>query len=95
MVMKLLDVFFKMVYCEIECVFLDELEGCVILILLIFYLLGIFLLILGEIFNKIIVDYLKFVCDFNEKFLGFEIDVYGLVKCEVNGCCDYFVDCVK
>ena len=32
---------------------------------------------------------------FNEKFPGFETDVHGLVKGEVNGKRGYFVDCVK
>lgn len=52
------------------------------------------LLIPGERFNKTIVDYLKFARDFNEKFPGFETDVHGLVKREVDGRRDYFVDFV-
>jgi arginine decarboxylase len=41
------------------------------------------------------VDYLKFAREFNEKFPGFETDIHGLVKEEVNGRKTYFVDCVK
>jgi arginine decarboxylase len=74
---------------------IDELEGRVTSILLTPYPPGIPLLIPGERFNKTIVDYLKFARDFNERFPGFETDVHGLVKREVNGRRDYFVDCVK
>jgi arginine decarboxylase len=56
---------------------------------------GIPLLIPGERFNKTIVDYLRFARDFNERFPGFETDVHGLVKREVDGKRGYFVDCVK
>ncbi|WP_443115752.1 Orn/Lys/Arg decarboxylase N-terminal domain-containing protein [Herbaspirillum seropedicae] len=93
--MKPSDAFSKMAHREIERVPLDELEGRVTSILLTPYPPGIPLLIPGEIFNKTIVDYLKFARDFNEKFPGFETDVHGLVKREVNGRRDYFVDCVK
>ena len=93
--MKPSDAFAKMAHREIDRVPLDELEGRVTSILLTPYPPGIPLLIPGEIFNKTIVDYLKFARDFNEKFPGFETDVHGLVKREVNGRKDYFVDCVK
>ncbi|ALU90623.1 lysine decarboxylase [Herbaspirillum rubrisubalbicans] len=93
--MKPSDAFAKMAHREIDRVPLDELEGRVTSILLTPYPPGIPLLIPGEIFNKTIVDYLKFARDFNEKFPGFETDVHGLVKREVNGRRDYFVDCVK
>ena len=93
--MKPSDAFSKMAHREIERVPLDELEGRVTSILLTPYPPGIPLLIPGEIFNKTIVDYLKFARDFNEKFPGFETDVHGLVKREVNGRRDYFVDCVR
>ncbi|HEU4375542.1 MAG TPA: hypothetical protein VFS02_18750, partial [Telluria sp.] len=56
---------------------------------------GIPLLIPGERFNKTIVDYLRFARDFNERFPGFETDVHGLVKREVDGKRGYFVDCVR
>ncbi|MBO9538129.1 arginine/lysine/ornithine decarboxylase [Herbaspirillum sp.] len=93
--MKPSDAFSKMAHREIERVPLDQLEGRVTSILLTPYPPGIPLLIPGEIFNKTIVDYLKFARDFNEKFPGFETDVHGLVKREVDGKRDYFVDCVK
>ena len=56
---------------------------------------GIPLLIPGEVFNKTIVEYLKFAQSFNEKFPGFETDIHGLVKEEVNGKTGYFVDCLR
>lgn len=93
--MKPSDAFSKMAHREIDRVPLDELEGRVTSILLTPYPPGIPLLIPGERFNKTIVDYLRFARDFNEKFPGFETDVHGLVKREVNGRRDYFVDCVK
>jgi arginine decarboxylase len=93
--MKPSDAFAKMAHREIDRVPIDQLEGRVTSILLTPYPPGIPLLIPGERFNKTIVDYLKFARDFNEKFPGFETDVHGLVKREVNGKRDYFVDCVR
>ncbi|MFZ1179963.1 MAG: arginine/lysine/ornithine decarboxylase [Herbaspirillum sp.] len=93
--MKPSDAFSKMAHREIDRVPLDALEGRVTSILLTPYPPGIPLLIPGERFNKTIVDYLKFARDFNEKFPGFETDVHGLVKREVDGRRDYFVDCVR
>ena len=93
--MKPSDAFAKMAHREIDRVPIDQLEGRVTSILLTPYPPGIPLLIPGERFNKTIVDYLKFARDFNEKFPGFETDVHGLVKRELNGRRDYFVDCVR
>ncbi|KQZ27006.1 arginine/lysine/ornithine decarboxylase [Duganella sp. Root1480D1] len=93
--MKPSDAFAKMAHREIERVALDDLEGRITSILLTPYPPGIPLLIPGERFNKTIVDYLRFARDFNERFPGFETDVHGLVKREVNGRKDYFVDCVR
>ncbi|MEK0429653.1 MAG: hypothetical protein RL001_2180 [Pseudomonadota bacterium] len=92
--MKPSDAFAKMAHREIERVAIDRLEGRVTAILLTPYPPGIPLLIPGERFNKTIVDYLKFARDFNEKFPGFETDVHGLVKMEVDGVQGYYVDCV-
>ncbi len=93
--MKPSDAFAKMAHREIERVAIDDLEGRVTAILLTPYPPGIPLLIPGERFNKTIVDYLKFVRSFNEQFPGFETDCHGLVKADVNGKIDYFVDCVQ
>ena len=56
---------------------------------------GIPLLIPGERFNVAIVRYLKFARDFNAAFPGFETDIHGLVRREVDGRMQYCVDCVK
>ncbi|HEX7642721.1 MAG TPA: arginine/lysine/ornithine decarboxylase [Burkholderiaceae bacterium] len=93
--MKPSEAFSKMAHREIERVAIDNLEGRVTAILLTPYPPGIPLLIPGERFNKTIVDYLRFARDFNEKFPGFETDVHGLVRHEVDGKRGYFVDCVK
>ena len=93
--MKPSDAFAKMAHREIERVAIEELEGRITAILLTPYPPGIPLLIPGERFNKTIVDYLRFARDFNERFPGFETDVHGLVKREVDGKRGYFVDCVK
>ena len=85
----------KMAHKDIERVSIDELEGRVTAMLVTPYPPGIPLLIPGERFNKRIVDYLKFARDFNERFPGFETDIHGLVKTEVNGRKEYFVDCVR
>jgi arginine decarboxylase len=93
--MKPSDAFAKMAHDEIERVEIDQLEGRITAVLLTPYPPGIPLLIPGEIFNKTIVDYLKFARDFNEKFPGFETDIHGLVAEEVDGEKFYFVDCVR
>lgn len=93
--MKPSDAFAKMARRDIERVAIEDLEGRTTAILLTPYPPGIPLLIPGERFNKTIVDYLRFARDFNEKFPGFETDVHGLVKREVDGKRDYFVDCVR
>ncbi len=92
--MKPTDAFAKMAHREIDRVVIDELEGRITAVLLTPYPPGIPLLIPGEQFNKIIVNYLKFARDFNERFPGFETDVHGLVKKVVDGKSMYYVDCV-
>ena len=92
--MKPAEAFAKMAHKEIERVAIDELEGRITAVLLTPYPPGIPLLIPGERFNKIIVDYLMFARDFNEKFPGFETDNHGLVKQKIDGKSHYFVDCV-
>ena len=89
------DAFAKMAHEEIERIEIDKLEGHITAVLLTPYPPGIPLLVPGERFNKIIVNYLKFARDFNEKFPGFENDIHGLVIERVNGALRYYVDCVK
>ncbi|MCF8192818.1 MAG: arginine/lysine/ornithine decarboxylase [Candidatus Methylopumilus sp.] len=92
--MKPADAFAKMAHREIDRVAIDDLEGRITAVLLTPYPPGIPLLIPGEQFNKVIVDYLKFAREFNEKFPGFETDNHGLVKQVVDGKANYYVDCV-
>jgi len=92
--MKPTDAFAKMAHRKIDRVLIDELEGRITAVLLTPYPPGIPLLIPGEQFNRIIVNYLKFARDFNERFPGFETDVHGLVKTMVDGKSAYYVDCV-
>jgi arginine decarboxylase len=93
--MKPTDAFAKMAHREIDRVPIDDLEGRITAVLLTPYPPGIPLLIPGEKFNKVIVNYLKFAREFNEKFPGFETDNHGLVKEIVNGKAVYYVDCVE
>lgn len=93
--MKPTDAFAKMAHREIDRVPIDELEGRITAVLLTPYPPGIPLLIPGEQFNKIIVNYLKFAREFNERFPGFETDVHGLVKKVEDGKAIYYVDCVE
>jgi len=92
--MKPTDAFAKMAHRMIDRVPIDDLEGRVTAVLLTPYPPGIPLLIPGEQFNKVIVNYLKFAREFNEKFPGFETDNHGLVKQMVDGKAVYYVDCV-
>ena len=93
--MKPTDAFAKMAHRKIDRVPIDELEGRITAVLLTPYPPGIPLLIPGERFNKIIVNYLKFAREFNERFPGFETDVHGLVKQVEDGKAIYYVDCVE
>ncbi len=94
--MKPADAFARMAHREIDRVPIDELQGRVTAVLLTPYPPGIPLLIPGERFNATIVRYLRFAREFNEKFPGFETDIHGLVKGEVNGGkVRYYVDCVR
>jgi arginine/lysine/ornithine decarboxylase len=79
-----------------ERVSVDALEGRVTTSLLTPYPPGIPLLVPGEVFNKKIVDYLKFAREFNRQCPGFETDIHGMVE-EVgdDGVKRYFADCVK
>ena len=92
--MRPTDAFAKMAHRAIDRVSIDELEGRTTAVLLTPYPPGIPLLIPGEQFNTVIIDYLKFARNFNERFPGFETDVHGLVKKVVDGKSIYYVDCV-
>ena len=85
-----------MAHREIERVEIDNLEGRVTSVLLTPYPPGIPLLVPGEVFNRKIVDYLKFSREFSTQCPGFETDIHGLVE-EVSedGQVRYFADCVR
>lgn len=94
--MKPSDAYAKMAHREVERVSIDELEGRVTGVLLTPYPPGIPLLIPGERFNRMIVDYLKFAREFNAEFPGFETYVHGLAQdIGPDGAQRYYVDCIR
>jgi len=94
--MKPADAYAYIAHRKTERVEIDQLEGRVTVGLVTPYPPGIPLLIPGEVFNKKIVDYLKFSREFNAQCPGFETDIHGLVE-EVgeDGVKRYFADCVR
>lgn len=94
--MKPSDAFAHIAHRTTERVGIDELEGRVATSLITPYPPGIPLLIPGEVFNKKIVDYLKFNREFAKACPGFETDIHGLVETtNADGIKTYFADCVK
>lgn len=93
--MKPSDAFECLAHRKVDRVQIDELEGRITTMLVTPYPPGIPLLIPGERFNRTIVEYLKFVRTFNDRFPGFSTDVHGLLVETKNGVSHYFVDCVK
>jgi arginine decarboxylase len=89
------DAFAKMAHRDVDRVAIDELEGRATSVMLTPYPPGIPLLVPGERFNKTIVQYLRFVRDFNRGFPGFETDVHGLVEERHEGTLKYYIDCVR
>jgi arginine/lysine/ornithine decarboxylase len=94
--MKPSDAYAHIAQRKTERVGIDDLEGRITVGLVTPYPPGIPLLIPGEVFNKKIVDYLKFSREFNAQCPGFESDIHGLVEVEdADGKRAYFADCVK
>ena len=93
--MKPSDAYAHIALRKTERVEIDHLEGRITVGLVTPYPPGIPLLIPGEVFNKKIVDYLKFSREFNAQCPGFETDIHGLVEEEVEGKVRYFADCVR
>ena len=94
--MKPSDAFAHIAHRKTERVEIDHLEGRVTTSLITPYPPGIPLLIPGEVFNKKIVDYLKFARAFNLECPGFETDIHGLVsEVDATGKLQYFADCVE
>ena len=94
--MKPSDAFAHIAHRTTERVAIDELEGRITTSLVTPYPPGIPLLIPGEVFNKKIVDYLKFNREFARECPGFETDIHGLVQeAGADGVVRYYADCVK
>jgi arginine/lysine/ornithine decarboxylase len=94
--MKPCDAYSQIAHRNTERVPIDELEGRITTSLVTPYPPGIPLLIPGEVFNKKIIDYLKFAREFNLQCPGFETDIHGLVEVKDDqGKTHYFADCVK
>ncbi|MDA7418155.1 arginine/lysine/ornithine decarboxylase [Xenophilus arseniciresistens] len=90
------DAFAHIAHRKTERVEIDQLEGRITTSLITPYPPGIPLLIPGEVFNKKIVDYLKFARQFNLECPGFETDIHGLVgRVDDAGVKRYYADCVK
>ena len=94
--MKPSDAYAQIAHRNTERVPIDALEGRITTSLVTPYPPGIPLLIPGEVFNRKIIDYLKFSRDFNQQCPGFESDIHGLVEeKDAQGVTHYFADCVK
>jgi arginine decarboxylase len=85
----------RMAHNEIDRVPIDQTMDRICAVLLTPYPPGIPLLIPGERVNAKIVDYLRFARAFNARFPGFDTDIHGLVKRDVDGRAEYFLDCVR
>ena len=94
--MKPSDAYAHIALRKTERVEIDHLEGRVSVGMVTPYPPGIPLLVPGEVFNKKVVDYLKFSREFNAQCPGFETDVHGLVgEKGDDGKMHYYADCVK
>ena len=94
--MKPSDAYAHIALRKTDRVAIDDLEGRITVGLVTPYPPGIPLLIPGEVFNKKIVDYLKFSREFNQQCPGFETDIHGLVEeMGEDGKKHYFADCVR
>jgi arginine/lysine/ornithine decarboxylase len=93
--MKPTDAFSHIAARTTQRVPIDDLVGRITTGLVTPYPPGIPLLIPGEVFNKKIVEYLKFNRTFARECPGFETDIHGLVQeLDENNQIQYFADCV-
>ena len=93
--MKPTDAFSHIAARKTQRVPIDDLEGRITTSLITPYPPGIPLLIPGEVFNKRIVEYLKFNRTFALTCPGFETDIHGLVQeQDESGQMQFFADCV-
>ncbi len=94
--MKPSDAYAQIAHRNTERVPVDDLLGRITTSLVTPYPPGIPLLIPGEVFNKKIIDYLKFAREFNLQCPGFETDIHGLVEVDgEDGVKRYYADCVN
>ena len=94
--MKPSDAYAHIALRKTDRVEIDHLEGRITVGLVTPYPPGIPLLIPGEVFNRKIVDYLKFSREFNAQCPGFETDIHGLVEeTDAIGTRRYYADCVR
>jgi arginine/lysine/ornithine decarboxylase len=94
--MKPSDAYAQIAHRNTERVPVDDLLGRITTSLVTPYPPGIPLLIPGEVFNKKIIDYLKFAREFNLQCPGFETDIHGVVEVDgEDGVKRYYADCVK
>jgi len=94
--MKPSDAFAQIAQRNTERVPIDDLEGRITTSLVTPYPPGIPLLVPGEVFNRKIVDYLRFSREFNALCPGFETDIHGLVsQGDEHGNTHLYADCVK
>mgnify|MGYP002628374579 FL=1 len=94
--MKPSDAYAHIALRKTDRVGIDNLLGRITVGLVTPYPPGIPLLIPGEVFNKKIVDYLRFAREFNSQCPGFETDIHGLVEeVDLEGKIQYYADCVQ
>ncbi len=94
--MKPSDAYACIAHRRTERVEIDHLEGRITTSLITPYPPGIPLLIPGEVFNRTIVDYLKFSRELNRQCPGFGTDIHGFVELrDDEGNLRYYVDCVR
>lgn len=94
--MKPSDAFSQIAKRNTDRVQIDDLEGKITVGLVTPYPPGIPLLIPGEVFNKKIVDYLKFARDFGKSCPGFETEIHGIIKHRnADGSFSFFADVVR
>jgi arginine decarboxylase len=92
------DAYNQLVRGEVEAVPIEALEGRIAAVMLVPYPPGIPLIMPGERFTpetRSIIDYLQFARTFDSQFPGFDADVHGLQREEVDGQACYTVDCIK
>lgn len=66
-----------------EEVYFDEMVGCINANMIFLYLLGVFLVMLGEMITEescLVLEFLQMLCEIGAYYLGFETDIYGAYR---------------